>query len=601
MRQTIPQRLMQQGARQGDRPALWYRVQTASGEVWKSIGWRTYAERCQLFAGGMLAEGCAKGDVVAIVGNNSPEWVIADVGAMCAGGVAAGIYQTLKPHQIQYVAHHCEAKILVLENKGQWEKYLEVRDELPHVKRVVMVSDGEDLKDPIVMTFSEFLDSGRPYLDELADRFKSLEGEDLATLIYTSGTTGEPKGVMLNHDNLHFTANQAIEMLGSVAEDDCVVSYLPLSHIAEQMFTIHLAIAAGYPVWFCEDIARLKETLIAARPTFMIAVPRVWEKFKIALEAKLAEATGAKKAIVEWSMGVGLKVGMQIFEKGEPSMVGGMKYGVAKTLFFDKIKEQLGLDRMKIAVTAAAPIGRDVLDFFMAIGLPIHEVYGQSEDCGPTTFNRPFAGQRRLGTVGLPFPNTEVKIAEDGEILVKGRHVFQGYYKNPEATAETLVDGWMHSGDIGEFDRHGFLRITDRKKDLIITAGGKNVAPQSIEKLLRAIKGVGHAVVVGDRRKFLSALLTIDPEQGPALARANGWPEDPAALVKHEAFQAYITAEVEKANSELAKYETIKRWTILPEDFTPDTGELTPTQKVKRKVVNDKYSAEIEAFYEGLS
>lgn len=592
---------MRQGQRQGDRPALWYRVQTSSGEVWHSIGWRTYAERCRLFAGGLLAEGYEIGDAVAIVGNNSPEWVIADVGAMCAGGVATGIYQTLKPMQMQYVAHHCEAKVLVLENKLQWDKFVEAREHLPHVKRVVMINDGEGIKDPIIMTFTEFLDSGRPFLDELEDRFDEFKGEHLATLIYTSGTTGEPKGVMLSHDNLSFAASNAIEMLGAVAEDDCVVSYLPLSHIAEQMFTIHLAITAGYPVWFCDDMIRLKDTLVDARPTFMIAVPRVWEKFKAALETKLGQATGAKKAIVDWSMQVGLKVGMKMFTDGDPGVFAGIKYSIADTLFFSKVKNELGLDRMKIAVTAAAPIGRDVLDFFMSIGLPIHEVYGQSEDCGPTTFNQPFPGRRRMGTVGLTFPNTQVKIANDGEILVKGRHVFQGYYKKPEATAETLIDGWLHSGDIGEFDRDGFLRITDRKKDLIITAGGKNVAPQSIEKLLRAIKGVGHAVVIGDRRKFLSALLTIEPEQGPALGWANGWPTLPEELVEHEAFLAYIQAEVEKANAQLAKYETIKKWTILPADFTPETGELTPTQKVKRKVVNEKYAAEIEAFYEGLS
>ena len=244
-----------------------------------------------------------------------------------------------------------------------------------------------------------------------------------------------------------------------------------------------------------------------------------------------------------------------------------------------------------------APISRSTLDFFLSLGIVIHEVYGQSEDTGPTTFNLPLAGRRRIGTVGQPLPRVEVKIAGDGEILVRGDNVFMGYFKQPEATAETLIDGWLHSGDVGEFDAQGFLRITDRKKDLIITAGGKNVAPQNLEKLLKSIPAVGQVVVIGDRRKFLSALITLDAEKAPAFAREKGMPLEPAALAKHPAFIAHIQAGVDRVNGELAKYESIKKFTLLPTDFTPETGELTPTQKIKRKVVGEKYSAEIEAMY----
>ena len=303
---------------------------------------------------------------------------------------------------------------------------------------------------------------------------------------------------------------------------------------------------------------------------------------------------------MNWSRAQGKALGYKKMKSGELGGLDAVKYNVADRLFFSKLKARLGLDRLRVAVTGAAPIGLDVLEFFLSVGIPIHEVYGQSEDTGPTTFNRPGAGWTKLGTAGRPFPEIEVKIADDGEILVRGRNVFAGYYKNPEATAETLVDGWLHSGDIGEFDSDGFLRITDRKKDLIITAGGKNVAPQNIEKLLRQIDGVSQAVVIGDRRKFLSALLTIDPERAPALAADRGWPTDLEAMATHAGFMAHVQEGVDRANAELARYENVRKTTILPLDFTVEGGELTPTQKIKRRIVNEKYAAEIEAFYAGL-
>ena len=300
---------------------------------------------------------------------------------------------------------------------------------------------------------------------------------------------------MLSHRNLAWTAKQVNLAAGDiVAAGDCVVSYLPLSHIAEQMFSIHLPATYGFPIWFAGSVEQLKDTLVAARPTIFLAVPRVWEKFKAALEGKLADATGLKAKIVNWARSVGTKAGPVILQEGDVGGALGVQYRMADKLFYSKLTGQLGLDRLKLAISGAAPIGRDVLEFFQSCGILIHEVYGQSEDTGPTTFNQPIAGRRRLGTVGVPFPGVDIRIADDGEICVKGPNVFMGYYKNPEATAEALIDGWLHSGDIGEFDADGFLKITDRKKDLLITAGGKNVAPQNSEKLLRAIESVGQAV-----------------------------------------------------------------------------------------------------------
>ncbi len=593
-RDTIPDRVQAFGRTIGHKPAMHYH----SGDAWETVTWSQYAERSRLFAAALIANEYEPGDGVAILSDNCPEWLISEMGAMMARAVAAGIYQTCTPEQTAYIAQHCEAKVAIVQDPSQWTKFSSQRKSLPKLKKIVLLKGADEIDDRMVCSFEEFIAEGRDHLEAADVRFAELQDDDLAVLIYTSGTTGPPKGVMLSHHNLAWTAQQTNVAAGeTVGDDDCVVSYLPLSHIAEQLFSIHLPATYGFPVWFAGSVDRLKETLGHARPTLFLAVPRVWEKFKAALEAKLSEATGLKSAIVRWAQKVGLKAGPKLIETGKVGGLLGLQYSLANRLFYSKLTAQLGLDRLRLAVTGAAPIGKDVLDFFMSCGIIIHEVYGQSEDSGPTTFNQPKAGCRKLGTVGLPFPGVDVRIADDGEICVRGPNVFQGYYKNPEATAEALVDGWLHSGDIGEFDPQGFLRITDRKKDLIITAGGKNVAPQNIEKLLRRIPAIGQAVVIGDKRKFLTALLTIDGEGGALYAAAQSWPEDPESLSKHEDFLAHVQAGVDEANAELARYETIKRFVILPEDFSVEGGELTPTQKVKRKVVREKYAAQITQLY----
>ncbi len=599
-RDTIVDRFFAKAETAANTPALHY----DDGGVWRSYTWAEYADKVRHFAGALIAMGFEEGDAIVIMGNNCPEWLIADIGAMVARGTPAGIHQAANAEQSLYIANHSESKVFVIENKEVFDhiSMSENRDKLETVEKIVLMYEADQIDHPDVVGFEEFLESGAAHLDAVEERVSKIELDDRGTMIYTSGTTGPPKAVMLSHENLAWTAKNAIEAVGGVSAKDTVVSYLPLMHIAEQMFSIHLAITAGYPIFFCNDLKKVKDTLVVARPTLFLAVPRVWEKFKAALESRLAEATGLKASIVSWSRQVGLEAGQIIIDKGVEGLPFGLKvkYDIANKLFFSKLKAGLGLDRLEIAVTGAAPIGMDVLEFFMSVGIIIHEVYGQSEGSGPSTFNQPNPGMRRLGSAGQPFPGCEIKIAEDGEILVKGKNVFQGYFKNPEATAETLQDGWLYSGDIGRFDDDGFLYITDRKKDLIITAGGKNIAPQKIEKLLRKIDGVSQAVVIGDRRKFLSALLTIDPERGPDLAADHGWPTDTSELAENEDFHKYVEDGVEKANSELARYETIKKFTILPNDFTPETGELTPTLKVKRRIVNEKHGDKIEAFYAGL-
>jgi long-chain acyl-CoA synthetase len=597
---TIVDRFLRQGQQQPNRPAIWYNVH----RTWKNYTWAEYVEAARAFAGALLSLGFPQGGCTVIMGNNSPQWLIADVGTMIAGGSPAGIYQTSTREQARYIAGHCEAFVWVVEDLNTYRAagLDEGRGDLKALVKIVMVRDADKIDDPDVISFEDFLELGQGMDEQVKARVAQIRPEQLATLIYTSGTTGPPKGVMLSHDNLAFTASKAVSDLVSVDPDDCIVSYLPLSHIAEQMFSLHIPITAGCPVWCCDDMSKVKDTLIIARPTVFLAVPRVWEKFKTALEGKFREVTGPKAKIAAWAQSVGLEAGQVVFEKGESALPLPLKlqYTASEKLFASKLRAALGMDRLRVAVSGAAPIGKDVLEFFLACGIPIHEVYGQSEGSGPSTFNFPSPGKRRIGSVGIPFPDTEVKIAEDGEILVRGRNVFLGYFKNQADTDETLQDGWLHSGDIGRFDDQGFLYITDRKKDLIITAGGKNVAPQNIEKLLRNIDGVAQAVVIGDRRKFLTALLTLDAERAPALARERGWPDDLHALAKHGAFESYVSDEVERINTGLARYEGIKRHAILPVDFSVESGELTPTQKIKRKIVNDNYRDVIEGFYDGL-
>lgn len=591
-RDTIIDRFKRNAEKLGRSPALF----DLEGSEWKSISWQAYWDRCREFAGALMGMDYQPGEAVCVMGNNCAPWVIADVGAMMVRGVPAGVYQTNTLEQISYIVNHCEARVLVLEKREFWDRIKDDLGEFPKLERVVMMRDGESIKHELVCTFDAFLEGGKAHGDKVDARIAQIQDDDLATLIYTSGTTGPPKGVMLSNLNLASTAQAGCDLIGGVTPDDTIVSYLPLSHIAEQMFTLHLPLTSGAKVYFCDDLKKIKDALVVAHPTIFLGVPRVWEKFKSALETRFSEATGAKAKIVAWSREVGLRDGLKAFEKGPSAF--GFQYKIANKLFFSKLKEGLGLDRLRVAVVGAAPIGRDVMDFFLSCGIPIYEVYGQSEGSGPTTFNRPTPGWTRFSTVGRPFPGAEVKIAEDGEILVKGPNVFMGYYKNEKASAETLIDGWLYTGDVGEFDDAGFLRITDRKKDLIITAGGKNVAPQNIEKLLRRVEGIGQAVVIGDKRKFLSAVLTVDVERLPDLAPKMGWPTDPEKLVEDAAFKAYVQAGVDEANAELARYENIRKFVILPLDFTVDGGELTPTQKIKRRVVNEKYAAQIEGMYD---
>ena len=446
-----------------------------------------------------------------------------------ARAVAAGIYQTCTPEQTAYIIQHCEAAIVVVQDPTQWTKVSSQRSQLPLLRKVIVLNGADQIDDPLVCDFESFLAEGDAHLDAADTRFEELQDDDLAVLIYTSGTTGPPKGVMLSHHNLAWTAKQTNVAVGAVVSpEDCVVSYLPLSHIAEQLFSIHLPATYGFPVWFAGSVDRLKDTLIAARPTLFLAVPRVWEKFKAALEGKLNEATGLKAAIVNWARGVGMKAGPKLVETDEVGGLLGLKYAIANRLFYGKLTAQLGLDRLKLAITGAAPIGKDVLEFFMSCGIIIHEVYGQSEDSGPTTFNQPKAGCRQLGTVGLPFPGVDVRIADDGEICVRGPNVFQGYAESRPLRRLHRTDGSTPAISVNSTTRlpenHGSQEGSDHY------GGWKKC--RSAEHRKAPAADSWHRLSGRDRRppQIPDGLLTVDAEITPEFTEERGWPADAVTL-----------------------------------------------------------------------
>lgn len=589
---TIVARLHEQGRIRPSAPAYYEKV----GNTWVPTSWRDYVAQVRQAGRAMIALGVEQETNVCILGFNRPEWTITLLGAMTVNAAGAGIYTTNSPQEVEYIIHHAESRVVVLENEEQWEKVKLVRDRLPKLQHVVMMR-GTTIDDPQVLSWEAFMARGDEVEESLLEEhIAAIRPDKEATLIYTSGTTGPPKAVMLSHDTVAFTAKEATQLFG-INANDSLVSYLPLSHIAEQVYTVYGGITSGYPVYFAESLDKLLTNLQEVRPTIFFGVPRVWERFYNGVNERLAENSGLRARIADWAMGVGRQVSDLRNMGQEPSGFLGVQYRLADRLVFSKVKEALGLDRVRTANVSAAPINPEILVFFSGIDLIVHEIYGQSEGCGPTTLNR--RGATKFGSAGLPFPKTEVVLAEDGEILLKGRNVFMGYYKDPEATAETKIDDWLYSGDLGQFDDDGFLYIVGRKKEIIITSGGKNIAPKNIEAAIKTLPLVSEAVVIGDRRKFLSALITLNPTAAAQFAAENGL----GGQVLHE--HALVIAEIQKGfdevvNPQFARVENIRKFAILPRELSMEEGELTPTLKIKRRVVYDHFQDEIEAIYAGL-
>ena len=588
---TIPARLFAQGRSRPGAPAYFVR----RGGDWQATSWGEYAAQVREAARAMLALGLAPGQGVCLLGYNRPEWTISAFAAIAAGGVPAGIYTTCSPGEVQYVVHHAEAPIVVVEDRAQYDKLRQKRDELPGLVAIVLMQGAPAIPDdPRVLTWEAFLARAAEVPEAALDeRTRSLKEDDTATYIYTSGTTGPPKAVMLSHRNILWTTETLTDTI-KMSADDRMLSYLPLSHIAEQMLSMHGPACFGHAIYFAEALERVPDNLKEVQPTVFFGVPRIWEKFHAAVAGRLAQVQGTKKRLFAWAAGVARRHHSLAMEGRPIPTLLGLQYGLAQRLVFRKLKRALGLGRARSCVSGAAPIARHVLDFFVGLDVVVREVYGQSEDCGPTTLNTEAA--TRLGTVGRPIPGLEVRLAEDGEILVRGPSVFKGYFKDPAATAEALQDGWLHSGDLGAFDADRFLSITGRKKEIIITAGGKNIAPKNIEAALKESPLIEEAVVIGDRRKFLSALLALDRPAVIKWLEAQGRPaqeplhEDPSVL-------AEVSRAVERCNEQFARVEHVRKFRVLPRSLSADHGELTPTLKLKRRVIEAKWSALLDDMY----
>ena len=582
---TLVEHFQRQVRERGPAPALCFRA----ADRFASISWAQFGDAARRWSAFLLEEGVEPQAHVGVWAGNRPEWHIADIGILSARCRPVPVYQTLSADQAGYVLAHSEARVVVVENPPLRDRVLQVRTGLPGLRRIVVI-DGQDRPsdDGLVISWQEALDRGSQAAErrgaELEQRSGSVTLDDVATLIYTSGTTGPPKAVLLTHRNVD-AALWALDEFAPATSETRVVSHLPLAHIAERMSTEFRSYAYGHPVYFVDAIANLGDRLQEVRPVMFFTVPRVWEKMAQRVQKGVTELPQPRRALAQWA----LRRGAAAADAGGT----GRDAKLADRLVLAKLRALLGLDQATILASGAAPIAADVLRFFRGIGLEVLEVYGQTEDTGLTSMNRP--GRQRIGTVGEAFRGNELAIAEDGEILVRGGTVFAGYYKDPDATAETLVDGWLHTGDVGELDG-GVLRITDRKKDLIITAGGKNISPSNIEGELQRSPLVAHAVAIGDRRPFISALITLDAEEARHFATAHGLPEDVEQLVQQPALHEEIMGHVKAVNTRLNQVEQVKRWTLLAHNFQVG-DELTPTLKVKRKVVAEKYAEEIEGLY----
>jgi long-chain acyl-CoA synthetase len=566
----------------GDTPAL-----RTKDETWAS--WNELRERVAKIAGGLASLGVGKGDTVAMLLNNRPEFVACDLGAVSLGAVPFSIYQTASPDQIAYQINDAGAKVAITES-SLLELLKKAREAGAEIERIVVV-DGE---------------GGNQSLDELMQAdpdfdpepiAADIEPDDLLTLIYTSGTTGPPKGVQLTHRNLLSLVSGVEEMIPLPEEGGKVISWLPAAHIAERGANYYLPVVYGLSITVCPDPRAIIDFLPAVRPTWFFAVPRIWEKAKSAIEGKIASLPDEQREPAQKAIEAAIQK-VRLEQQGQ-DVPEGLAKGVeqADEQMFTDLRAQLGLDEVVSVNVGAAPTPVEVLEFFHAIGIPVGELWGMSETCGVATCNPP--GAVKLGTVGPPVPGMEVKLAEDGEVLVKGASIMPGYRNMPEATADTIDDdGWLLTGDIGELDDDGYLKIVDRKKELIINAAGKNMSPANIESKLKMIPLVDQAVAIGDRRKYISALLTLDPEAASAWARKHGADDDLASLSENEELLEEIQKGVDEANEDLARVEQVKKFKVLPEPWDPGGDELTPTMKLKRKPIAEKYDEEIEALYE---
>jgi long-chain acyl-CoA synthetase len=594
---TLPKLFRHVVAQRGDAVAM----REKDLGIWRAITWRQYGERARQAGLGLVALGLRPRDVVSIMADNCPEWLYTDLGTQCVGGVTNGIYTTDSARQVEYIVNDSGSRFFFAENEEQLDKVLEVAGACPQLVKII-VFDMEGLhgfRDPRVMDFAALLELGARYDAEHPGAFDHLveraRPEDLAILVYTSGTTGPPKGAMLSHRNILFQLEYA-EFLTPARPGDQQLSFLPLCHVAERTFSVFNPLRTAATVNFAESLETVPDNIREVAPAVFFAVPRIWEKFYSGVALRMREATAPGRLGYAWAIGVGTRVAEARLAGRRPGPGLRLLHRLADLLVLDNIKRSLGLHRARAAATGAAPIAPELIKWYMALGIDMREVYGQTENCGLAT-GMP-AARIRLGTVGVARPGTEVRISPDGEILLKGPHVFMGYYRNPAKTAETVVDGWLRTGDVGRLDADGFLTITDRMKDIIITAGGKNVTPSEIENLLKFSPYISDAVVIGDQRRFLACLVMIDHETVAQFAQERNVPfTNFASLCRAKEVQDLIWTEIERVNRQVARVETIKKFRLIEQILTAEDEELTPTMKLKRAFVNTKYKDVIDEMY----
>ena len=596
---TLVDLLARNADRFGSLPAIRWSVDDGQ----RTLSWAAYRQKVREVAAGFRSLGVGKGDFVALMAGNRPEHVIADLGVIFAGAVPVSFYNTLAPPQIRYIADHCSAKIAVVEDSGYLQRWDEIKADLPALKLMVVMDLQEGEGGDGVMSWDDLVSAGQTALEEDAELVerssREVSQDDLATLIYTSGTTGTPKAVMVSHRNLVWTLECLSRTFPEVTDHVRLISYLPLAHIGERMASHYLSMWFIGSVNYVADLTQVAAAVQNTRPGVFFAVPRVWEKFHAGLMAKLEETPNARKRALALG-GVALAAEAQRREQaGKLSgLADRVKLGLLDRLVFSKIRHGLGLDELQVAISAAAPISPDLLMFFRGIGIPVYELYGMTESTGPGVTNR--AGLNRIGTVGRAMPGVEITTADDGEIFIRGGLVTDGYYKDQEGTAEAYdEEGWLHTGDLGRFDEDGFLSIIGRKKEIIITAGGKNVAPARLENLINQHALVSQACMVGDGRRYLTLLVALDPDMAPAWAESQG--------MEYESFESFsqtpqvleeVQRVIESANGQVARVEQARKWLVAPEAWSVETGELTPSLKLKRRVVLERYSIEIEQLYE---
>jgi long-chain acyl-CoA synthetase len=592
---TVPAVFAETVAARPDAVALRWRA-PGSDTASASLTWSQYAEQACRIAAGLSELGIRSGDRVLLMMRNRPEFHPADMGALLAGATPFSVYNSSSPEQIEYLAGHSEAVAAIVGDIGMLERFLKVRSALPDLRNLVLIDDPDRLAPSDVVPFGDLLGAAPVDLGEAAGRVRA---DDLLTLIYTSGTTGPPKGVMISHYNVAWVLESMRRATGESITGWRQVSYLPMAHIAERFVTHYLHVGEGTEVTTCPEPTELASYLREVRPEHFLGVPRVWEKIHAGITAAVS-ADPDKQAGFERALEVGHRAAA-VRVTGEPLPPDlAAAWDAVDTAAFANIRSLVGLDHCRIAITGAAPIPRQVFDFFLAIGVPLSEVYGMSECTGPMTWARMPV---RPGTVGPPIPGQEVNLLDDGEVCCRGGNVFAGYLKDPERTAEALdADGWLHSGDIGVFDEAGYLKIVDRKKELIITAGGKNISPANIEAAIKSYPLIGQACAVGDARPYMTALIVLDPDVAPAWARSRGIEFSSLTdLAAHPDVRAEVERCVAEANARFSQVEQIKKLAILPTEWPPDSDELTPTMKLKRRGVLKKYEAEIEALYAGRS